>query len=187
MSLAAFAKQGRKRELVSALESGTNVNQTDTNKRTALYYACWRNHMDIVTTLLNHKYINVNLKDSDGFGAFREACFWNRYEIVLILLNDGRTDLNLLDKMGWTPFMSACCDSSDQIIKLMIAFGRFLDVDVVDQGKLGKPVNAMDIAKGIRNRGLISDLLMQYDVNLTETRQKLRSELNLKGSHKRKR
>ena len=181
-----LTRQNKKDEIVRRLQNGADVNEKDSSKHTALYYAGWDNRTEIVEILLQNNKINVNLQDNYGWSALHTACANNRCEIVLLMLQDARLDFNLADYRGWSPLMYACCLGYTRIVKLLLSSCRYVDVhnkstkDSLDYYSIESGSTALDIAKQIDIADVVQ-LLQQYQNNPKETRKTLRNKLDLKG------
>ena len=178
-----LARQNKKEEIVRLLKQGADVNEQNSDARTALWYACVNNRTEIVQILLKNKKINVNLQDNGGWSPFSSACHYNRYECVLMMLQDPRVDINMADDEGISPLMWACYNGYTKIVQLLISFGRNIDIlkkSTKDWSGIKSGSTALDMAKQQNDTDIVQ-LLEQYQNNPKETQKKFRNELNLKG------
>ncbi|KAE9030802.1 hypothetical protein PF011_g444 [Phytophthora fragariae] len=82
------AGDGNVKELVSLLEQGARINDTDKEGYAALQVAAKKGRDECVTFLLQEG-ADVNQRDSDGFSALHEAAFWGHDNVARILLRHG--------------------------------------------------------------------------------------------------
>lgn len=111
------------------IEAGMNVNEKDSNGRTALMYASQKmGHASTVQLLLDHG-ANVNEKDKDGVTALMSALFLQITDTMQILIEKG-ADINAKEKTGFTPLMLASSLGSNDIVKFLLAKGS--DINATD-------------------------------------------------------
>lgn len=82
------------------IDLGVNINWSDREKRniTALMYACFNDHIDVVKLLIKHK-VNMDKKRDDGKTALMYAVQEGHYEITKLLIeNDCNIYLKSLDR-----------------------------------------------------------------------------------------
>lgn len=94
-------KEGKMKDLVQALETGTDVNVCDEEGMSLLHWACDRGHEDIVDILLN-KNCDVNLRATDGQTPLHYAVSCEYVTIVQRLL-DHHADPSIKCNDGDTP------------------------------------------------------------------------------------
>ena len=181
--------ENKKSELISALQKGADVNEQNEGGYTALFCACSFEYTNIISLLLQHKYINVNLHNGSD-GPLHTACANGKLESVRLLLRDPRVNINLLRRDGWTPLMVAVHEGYYNVVRLLLAFGRKLDLDKrtvkefygnYENLVIKKDSNVLDIAQVTGPEAMIS-LLKEYLDNPLQTQFKIRAELNLQGS-----
>jgi len=97
-----------------------NVNLSNTDGWTALYYACQNCLTEIVVLLLKSPRIDVNKPGPYGTTPLMIACEYGHLQIVKYLLEDPRINVNLENDYGETAFYIACFDRRTEIVKLMI-------------------------------------------------------------------
>jgi hypothetical protein len=102
-----------------------NVNAvtTDYFKRTALMYAAWNNHLDMVVSLMNHPGIDVNVQGRHNRTALLWAVRRNRPAIVAQLVSDDRVDTSLKDKFDNTPLKFAILHGRHECEKILREHG----------------------------------------------------------------
>ena len=179
-----LAEQNKKEDIVRLLQQGADVNEKDSDGRTALYCACLNIYTEITEILLQNNKIHVNLQSNNGSSPFYTACWNNRYECALIMLKDARVDINLTDYWGWSPLMWACYSGNTKTVKLLLSFGRNIDIlkksTEDDYSGIKSGSTALDVAKQ-RNKTAVVQLLEQYQNNPKEIQKLWRNQLNLKG------
>ena len=144
---------------------------------TALHFACYSGHHEVVSVLLVHPLINVNKKDDHGRTTLYLACYFGSLEIAKVLLDDPRSDINLPDHRGCTPLWWASYGGLVGVINWMIASGRELDLD--REGKYGGlEYTAIEIAIGESNTAVVS-LLERFIGDQEKTSYEVRVELGV--------
>ena len=81
---------------------GANVNENDRGwyERTALHWASYNGHLDVVRLLLTEG-ADITIADNNGWTALHYASMFGHLDIVRLLLTEG-ADINIADKYGWT-------------------------------------------------------------------------------------
>lgn len=110
-------KEGRMKDLVQALENGTDVNVCDEEGMSLLHWACDRGHEDIVDILLS-KNCDVNLRATDGQTPLHYAVSCEYMSIVQRLLehhadpsikcNEGETPADVTDNQAILQLLPSC-------------------------------------------------------------------------------
>ena len=90
---------------------------------TALMYAARYNHLDVVTSLLNHPGIDVNVQDSYNDTALHEAIYKNHPAIVSQLLSDDNINVNLKNCNNNTPLKRAIEWKKHKCVKILQDYG----------------------------------------------------------------
>ena len=114
-------------ERCNSEESGLNIK--DINGATALMWACYNGHKDVVQLFLDHSDSNIelNARDNDGWTAFMFACYCGHKDVVKLFLDHSeRIELNARSNNGRTAFMYACSHGRD-FVKLLLEHS---DIDV---------------------------------------------------------
>ena len=108
-------------EIVQALANvdHTTINQTDTTNRTAVMYAIWEGHVEIVHLLLQ-KGTQPNITSNEGETALMVASQEGYAEIVHLLLEAG-ADPNVIHESGHTALMLASISGYSEVVKLLLA------------------------------------------------------------------
>jgi ankyrin repeat protein len=63
------------------LDHGSNVNALDRFNRNPMYYACWRNHIELAQ-YLHSKGGMLDIRDTDGFTIYESAQEWGHESIL---------------------------------------------------------------------------------------------------------
>lgn len=103
------------------IKKGADVNQTDKDGRSLLYWACLLNKLEIAKLLIENA-ADVNQTDKDGKTLLSLVCLLNKPEIAKFLLENG-ADVNQVDKDGNTLLFWACVTNKLEIAKLLIENG----------------------------------------------------------------
>ena len=80
-------------EVERLLARGAPVDWTDWCGWTALQWACWNNHPDVVKILTQQDGIDVNVQDTDKDTALHLACCKGHLKCVQLLMATGQCDL----------------------------------------------------------------------------------------------
>lgn len=107
---------------VAQLLKEVKVDHPDKLKRTALYFASFCGHLNIVETLLNAG-ANINTRAIDGSTPLIVACQKNNLSLIRGLLNS-RANIDLADQDGFTAFTIACREGSFDAVKELVATGK---------------------------------------------------------------
>ena len=187
INLSDYIGENNIQSVIHLLSNGADVNMRNCDGTVAINTACEHNHTAILSILLNHPNININITNIYGSSAIFTCCgVSSSYESLLLLLSDARTDINLTDKWGWTCLMMACYYDNIKHIKLLLAYGRFVDVQKKTKLEFGgwcviwEGSTVADFAIEINNREVIT-LIQNYILDPLDTQKRLRDELNLKG------
>ena len=98
-----------------------DVNYQDEYGWTALHWACYKNQIEVVKTLVIRKSdIDINIKDLNGITPLHEACYQGNIEIVDILLDNGAKVL-VPNGFGSTPLNDASCKGHKDIVRKLLA------------------------------------------------------------------
>ena len=101
-----------------------NVNAVTTNGRyTAFMIAAWKNHLDVVISLMNVPGIDPNVQDGTNSTALHYAVVNNHPAIVAQLLSDDRMDCRLKDEDDDTPLNLAIDCGYDECEKILREHG----------------------------------------------------------------
>lgn len=124
------AKNGDLKGVIAALEQDENVDAKDNKGYTALMWASYHGHTEIVTILLAHG-ANVNEKDNEGFTALKWAAYKDQREVCVMLLGRGAmvTSIDVLENAltqnGWLDLLQPILYAStkDVLIAHQSGFG----------------------------------------------------------------
>ena len=103
--------------------NSSNVDERDSDKRTALFHACIDNKIDVVKLLLKHE-ADVNLADYVKWTPLFYAVQKNLKELVMLLLQNNAF-VNQIDIHGNTPLGKAVYeyDGDLAIVKMLLKAG----------------------------------------------------------------
>jgi ankyrin repeat protein len=138
MNLIRASSKGDLATVKAAIESGSNVNQTDSNGRTALIEAAWSGHLEVVKLLTGNK-ADVNIADISGYTALMRASEEGHLEIVKLLLKN-QADVNCRGKVrGSTALMLAAEQGYLKIIDQLLEHGAKINaVDLFEETALAR-------------------------------------------------
>ena len=119
-------------------DKGTDYRRTDglsTDKRTALWAASSRGHVQVVELLLSQSSVDVNKGTSDNERtALWTACYYGHERVVAALLAHPDIDVNKsTTHHGVTPLWAAACEGHTAIVGMLL---RHAGIDV-SRGALG--------------------------------------------------
>lgn len=138
MNLIRASSKGDLATVKAELESGTNVNQTDSNGRTALIEAAWSGHVDIVKLLVGSK-ADVNIADVSGYTALMRASEEGYLDIVRLLLESKACVSSRGKVRGSTALMLAAEQGHLEIVDQLLEFGaKVNDVDLFEDTALAR-------------------------------------------------
>ena len=83
------AREGHTEEVVRLLGEGADPNWQNVFGQTALHEACYNNHHQMLTILINSKHANINIKDRYKDTPLHWACRYGSLECVRVLLGAG--------------------------------------------------------------------------------------------------
>ncbi len=125
------AAEGNLTKVKEALENDANVNQQDSDGRTALMYASFNGFNPVVKELLQHN-ADLDLTDTNGRSALMFAASGPFPETVKILLEKG-AKTNIQDnEEHFTALMFAAAEGHLENVKILIDFGanpNLIDID----------------------------------------------------------
>jgi ankyrin repeat protein len=180
------AKYGRENDVVERLGimeitpspeiASVEINSTDTEDRTALWWAVRNGHKKIVERLLENPQVDVNKPSSESRTPLHEAAFHGHIEIASLLLKEARTDLNYKDTIfdsdslastHHTPLYVATVQGHWKIVELLL---KYAGVDVNSRtGDKRAPLHAaaehgrVDIVQLLLEHGGIELAPSQFD------------------------
>jgi ankyrin repeat protein len=106
-----------------SLRHGGNINATDSDGRTPLFWTSWQAHNDLARFFLRigKGKIDVNLKENRGVTPLNYACMQGNTGIVRMLLETGKADVNTPENGGLTPIGSAAQIGNVPIVTMLLA------------------------------------------------------------------
>lgn len=103
-------------------EQGIFVDDTDEMGRTALMFASFNGHKDVMELLIKNG-ADVNKKNEEGRTPLMFAASGPFPEAVYLLLEEG-ADVNPSDSVEkWTPLMYAAAEGNDDVVSLLLEHG----------------------------------------------------------------
>lgn len=125
--LMSATKEGAIEEVRLLIESGANVDYTDTYGFTALIYAIIMSHTEIVKILIENE---ANINFTSGFAPLTYAVQTSGYtEIIKLLIENGAT-VNHIETNGFTALLYAATASNTEAVKVLIENGAISDIEV---------------------------------------------------------
>ena len=123
-----------------------NVNAQDYNGCTALIFASFEGHFDIVNRLLECKEIDVKEQDKCGWNALMWASFNNEHiDIVNRLLECKEINVNIQDNDGFTALMWA---SKNEHLDVVNRLKKFRKNQITEEFDKIKPYFPCDLVIG---------------------------------------
>ena len=101
----------------------TGLNIEDEMGMTALMWACYKGHKEVVQLLLDHfdQHIELDARNDDGMSPLMWACHEGHKDVVKLLLDHSkRIELNSRNKFGKTAFTLACKNGHKSVVKLLL-------------------------------------------------------------------
>ncbi|CAM1292374.1 ANKRD50 (predicted) [Pycnogonum litorale] len=115
------------RDPISALiDSGSDINEFDSNHRTLLHCAAYESNSVLVEALIN-KGADVEIIEKNGQTALNLASRQGDVEIVSILLKHGKANPDHADNEGWTPLRSAAWGGNTKVVEALLERGAQVD------------------------------------------------------------
>ena len=118
-----LCRDGKLEEVRAALKRGDNVNSRGSLfKTTALMYAIYHNHNQVVKLLLDDPLLGVNSRNTDGETALHFAVDYGNLEAVQLLLADPRLNsASPVANSGDTPLMRAMKTRQNEMMSVLLA------------------------------------------------------------------
>jgi len=123
------------------LKAGVDTNQQSQDGFTALHFAAFGGHTELITVLLQQPTCLPSPADIGGDTPLHLASRDGRMFSVEVLLTSKLLDVNARNSAGTTPFMAACVAGHATVAKKLLGDAR-LDLKVLD----GQGFNALDIS-----------------------------------------
>ncbi|KAB8212621.1 ankyrin repeat-containing domain protein [Aspergillus novoparasiticus] len=103
-------------------QQGISLSTEDLHGRTALWYAAWKGHVDIVDLLLQDPRTNPNCQDAKhGWTPLVAAIKQRHVDIVRNHLEIACASINTRDRKRWTPIFYAIDSRQMDIVRLLLA------------------------------------------------------------------
>ncbi|HEU0296228.1 MAG TPA: ankyrin repeat domain-containing protein, partial [Anaerolineales bacterium] len=115
------------------LTAGVNINATDDIEETALIKATRKEHVQILSMLLEQAELQVNKQALGGDTALIAACRAGKRDAALLLLDDPRLNSNIKNDRGETALMIACQQDPTMVASLLV----HLAITLNDQDRNG--------------------------------------------------
>lgn len=138
-----------------------NVNSTDSNGSTALFYSCFNGHKKI-TELLIRNNANINQSDKNGWFPLINACNGGQKDIAELLIKNN-ADVNQSTNIGYTALIITCVHGYKDIAELLIKNKADLNHKTNDFG-----VNALMVAMGGGFNDIV-EVLIKHKAKVTDT------------------
>ncbi|KAG0591146.1 hypothetical protein KC19_1G153500 [Ceratodon purpureus] len=90
---------------------------------TPVHIAAGGSHVEILSYLLNSKWVNLNAGDSRGFTALHYAVVYGDLRVVKLLMDQPEIDLNCCELQGMTPLLLSVVHSRLDIMKALLGNG----------------------------------------------------------------
>jgi hypothetical protein len=157
-----------------------NVNWKNVSGWTALHYASWYGHSEVVKLFLAHPAINVNVLTKAGSTPLLLSCSSGKVSVVQVLLKDPRVEITLADEGNCTPLWWAAGCGQEVVVEWLIACDRDLgDVKNIKGKHLGgKKCTALKIARE-KGESKVMSLLERFLAKPESTRHQVRVKLGL--------
>lgn len=112
--------------VANLLQQGTNPETKDADGGTALQWAAWYGHKQIILDLIKFD-ASVEAADHTGRRALHEASERGHADVVRILVEHG-ADVNALDSFGYTPLIRAVYKGSLSTVLVLLEAGADINV-----------------------------------------------------------
>ncbi|KAF3905359.1 Ankyrin-2 [Arthrobotrys entomopaga] len=139
-------------------QTGTDINQMDSNGYTPLHLAAENGNHEVITILLNHNADpNIKATPTDEI-ALHLAVKQGRYKIALALIDAG-SDLLARDKRGMTPLHVAAHQGKLDLVRLLVDRGSDIN------GKQKKRQTALHLAAIANHPAIVEELLSHHELD----------------------
>ena len=120
--LCELSRNGNLADVKSALTRGEDINEKDSDGRTALIWAVAFEHNSVVKLLLDQRAVDVNVKDNDGRTALHWAARYNNAEGArMLLLHKDFNSANVTDNGGLTALMYAVINRNEEVLRELVS------------------------------------------------------------------
>ena len=141
--------EGDLKKVRESLEAGAGVNAVDMDGRTALMFAAYNGHSEVVLELLGHE-ASVDRRDLFGRTALLYAATGPFPETVRILLDKG-AEPNVVDsEEHFSPLMHAAAEGNLDVVKILLEAGAdptLTDVDGDDAASFARQAGHQAVAE----------------------------------------
>ena len=148
--------------VTNLLQQGTNPETKDADGGTALQWAAWYGHKQIILDLIRF-HASVEAADRTGRRALHEASERGHVDVVRILVEHG-ADVNALDSFGYTPLIRAVYQGSLPTVLVLLEAGADINVQSAN-GFSGRGSVALYCAVGKGDAQMVR-LLLDLNVQL---------------------
>ncbi len=107
------------------LLKGANKEEADNEKRTALYWAVDKGHINIVKHLLVTSGANIRVIDIEGDTVMHLATLSRRMDMIKLLTEQGG-DIDTKNKIAMTPLLTAARNGLTNIVMFLYSYGASL-------------------------------------------------------------
>jgi uncharacterized protein len=150
------AREGSAEAVSSLLAKGKgcDVNAADVDERSALFWAGFKGHAEVVRQLLKVGAV-PDLPDKDGNTALIWACFRDHLEVITLLLECG-ADVNCQTSSGYSPLLAATGAGHIDAVRLLLEWGA--DIDSTNHNGY----TAWFVARAGRRTAIMHTLLLKH-------------------------
>ncbi len=146
------------------LSSGASATHADKRGRTALHWAAFRRHADVVQRLVDVDGVNVDGRDKDGFSAIHVAAAAGANDVLDTLSEVTSENLTFTSTVeGNTALHLASLNGHEDALRLLLRFARSEDV----KAKNGRDETCLHLASMGPVSDLCLDLLLEEAKNVT--------------------
>lgn len=126
-------RTGDAENVVALLERGVSADAATEFGTTALWSACFRGYVDIVTQLVEFG-ADVNVANQKGTTPLFIASQKGHVEVVRILLDAG-AEVDVATRLGGTPLIVASQENRPNVVELLLAAGANVDARKTKSGQ----------------------------------------------------
>ncbi len=109
-------------KLLLRLRFDLNVNSSDIQGRTALWYASREGNVNLVNLLLGYG-ASSNISNSIGQSPLWIAAWYGRDDVVKLMLQRANPNVNQIDTCGCTPLWAASRNGRIETVRLLLSHG----------------------------------------------------------------